>query len=128
MVAPAIHAHDPRIGSTLRELKGAHPTAYAHVKNTSAQPVYEAEFRWHRGSERHGDPNPEPLGIIMPSGVPTTSAIKKPVKNRVAESASCLKKSPATINCHSLRRVSLNGTMRVYRSARIRLSALPTAL
>jgi hypothetical protein len=60
------HANDPRVRSTLRELGGAHPTAYAHVKNTSQQPIYEAELRWHRGSEGHGDPNPEPLGTIMP--------------------------------------------------------------
>jgi len=36
------HAHDPRIGSTLRELRGAYPTAYAYAKNPSDQPVYEA--------------------------------------------------------------------------------------
>jgi hypothetical protein len=83
------HAHDPRIGSTLRELKGAHPTAYAHVKNTSAQPVYEAEFRWHRGSERHGDPNPEPLGIIMP-GVEISKVRDFPPGTNMAASGAVL--------------------------------------
>ena len=36
------------------------------MKNTSGQPVYDAELRWHRGSEGHGEPNPEPLGTLMP--------------------------------------------------------------
>lgn len=36
------------------------------VANASNQPIYEAELRWHRGSAGHGDPNPEPLGTIMP--------------------------------------------------------------
>jgi hypothetical protein len=36
------------------------------VVNTSDQPIYDAELRWHRGSASHGDPNPEPLGTIMP--------------------------------------------------------------
>jgi hypothetical protein len=36
------------------------------IVNTSDRPIYEAELRWHRGSASHGDPNPEPLGTIMP--------------------------------------------------------------
>ena len=36
------------------------------VKNTSDQPVYDVEFYWRRGSAGHGEPNPEPLGILMP--------------------------------------------------------------
>jgi hypothetical protein len=42
------------------------PAVLAFVKNTSNQPVYDAELRWHRGSEGHGEPNPEPLGTLMP--------------------------------------------------------------
>jgi hypothetical protein len=42
------------------------PAVLAYVKNTSNQPVYDAELRWHRGSEGYGEPNPEPLGILMP--------------------------------------------------------------
>lgn len=38
----------------------------ATVKNTSGQPVYGAEVRWHLGTAEHGEPNPEPLGTIMP--------------------------------------------------------------
>ena len=36
------------------------------VVNTSDQPIYDAELRWHRGSAGHGDPNPQPVGTIMP--------------------------------------------------------------
>jgi hypothetical protein len=36
------------------------------VVNASHQPIYDAALRWHSGSAGHGDPNPEPLGIIMP--------------------------------------------------------------
>jgi len=38
----------------------------AHVVNSSDQPVYDAELRWHRGSTSWGEPNPEPLPTIMP--------------------------------------------------------------
>ncbi len=38
----------------------------ATVVNTSDQPIYDAELRWHVGSAGHGEPNPEPLGAIMP--------------------------------------------------------------
>jgi hypothetical protein len=34
--------------------------------NASDQPIYEAELYWRRGSSGHGEPNPEPLGTIMP--------------------------------------------------------------
>jgi hypothetical protein len=27
-----------------------------------------AELRWHRGSAGYGEPNPEPLGTILPGG------------------------------------------------------------
>lgn len=43
-----------------------HAAVRAYVKNTSEQPVYGAELRWHRGSEGHGEPNPQPLGTLMP--------------------------------------------------------------
>lgn len=42
------------------------PTVHAHVTNSSDQPIYDAELRWHRGSGGYGEPNPEPLGILMP--------------------------------------------------------------
>jgi hypothetical protein len=44
------------------------PTANARVVNSSDQPIYEADFYWRRGSASRGEPNPEPLGIIMPGG------------------------------------------------------------
>jgi hypothetical protein len=45
-------------------------TAWIAVKvlNRSDDLVYAAELRWHLGSAPHGDPNPEPLGAIMPLG------------------------------------------------------------
>jgi len=36
------------------------------VVNSSSQPVYDAELYWRRGSAGWGDPNPEPLGMILP--------------------------------------------------------------
>lgn len=42
------------------------PCITATVQNASDQPVYDAELRWQRGSAKHDDPNPEPLGMIMP--------------------------------------------------------------
>jgi hypothetical protein len=38
----------------------------ARVQNTSDQPAYDAELLWRRGSANYGEPNPEPLGTIMP--------------------------------------------------------------
>jgi hypothetical protein len=45
---------------------GGKPSFVAAVVNSSDQPIYDAEFRWHVGTAGHGEPNPEPLGIIMP--------------------------------------------------------------
>jgi len=42
------------------------PTVHAYVTNSSDQPIYDAELRWHRGSEGYGEPNPEPVGTLMP--------------------------------------------------------------
>jgi hypothetical protein len=36
------------------------------VMNGSDEPVYEAELRWHLGTAPHGDPDPEPIGTVMP--------------------------------------------------------------
>src|ERR1700728_1311274 len=42
------------------------PSVTATAHNTSDQPVYDAELRWHLGSAGHGDPNPEPIGTLLP--------------------------------------------------------------
>jgi hypothetical protein len=42
------------------------PLVSAHFVNTSEQPVYDVELRWHLGSAGHGEPNPEPLSMVMP--------------------------------------------------------------
>jgi hypothetical protein len=42
------------------------PSVTATVHNTSDQPIYDAEFLWRRGSASHCEPNPEPIGILLP--------------------------------------------------------------
>lgn len=42
------------------------PFIVAGAVNSSNQPVCDVEFYWRRGSAGHGEPNPEPLGILMP--------------------------------------------------------------
>jgi len=37
------------------------------VLNGSGKPIYDAELRWHLGSEPYGNPDPELLGVIMPN-------------------------------------------------------------
>jgi hypothetical protein len=44
------------------------PSVKATAHNTSDQPIYDVEFRWHLGSAGHGDPNPEPIGMLLPGG------------------------------------------------------------
>jgi len=43
--------------------------------NTSDQPAYRVELRWHRGTAGYGEPNPEPVGTIMPGKAITRSRI-----------------------------------------------------
>jgi hypothetical protein len=38
----------------------------AYVKNTSGEPVYDAELRWQVDFEGYGEPNPEPVGTPLP--------------------------------------------------------------
>lgn len=49
------------------------PSVTAAAHNTSDQPVYDAEFRWHLGSAGHGEPNPEPIGTILPGAAHTST-------------------------------------------------------
>jgi hypothetical protein len=42
------------------------PSVTVIVRITSDQPVYSAELRWHRGTAGYGEPNPEPIGTVMP--------------------------------------------------------------
>jgi hypothetical protein len=42
------------------------PSITATVHNTSEQPIYQVELRWHAGGAGYGDPNPEILGVILP--------------------------------------------------------------
>lgn len=59
------------------------------VVNTSDQPVYDAKLRWHRGSASHGDPNPQPLGTIMP-GTQTERSRDFPLDTNMAVSGAVL--------------------------------------
>ena len=66
----------------------------------------------------------------MPSGMPTTSARMKPVRNSCAESRNWLMNSPVSTNCQSCTRVVENGTMKaglVLRPA-ISQTAMPMAM
>jgi hypothetical protein len=49
------------------------PSVTATAHNTSDQPVYDAEFRWHLGSAGHGEPNPEPIGTLLPGAAHTST-------------------------------------------------------
>jgi hypothetical protein len=72
----------------------AGPLVTAHVKNSSDQPIYEAELRWHRGSAGYGEPNPEPLGTIMP-GVEVSRMRDFPPGTNMAVSGAVLRFSDA---------------------------------
>jgi hypothetical protein len=54
-------------------------TVTAH--NTSDQPIYDAELYWHRGSADHGDPNPEPVGTLLPGATHTSTRVFPPETN-----------------------------------------------
>ena len=43
------------------------PSVTGTVHNTSEQPTYDVEIRWHAGTARYGEPNPEPVGVILPA-------------------------------------------------------------
>jgi hypothetical protein len=49
------------------------PSVAATVHNKSDQPIYDAELMWRRGSSPWGEPNPEPLPVIMPDSEVRTS-------------------------------------------------------
>jgi hypothetical protein len=55
------------------------PSITAHVVNSSDQPVYDVQLRWHHGPGRYSDP--EPLGTIMPGGDITRTEVFPPGTN-----------------------------------------------
>jgi hypothetical protein len=63
--------------------------AIVTVVNGSNQPIYDAELRWYHGSADHGDPNPEPLGTIMP-GKKTDTSHDFPLDTNMAVSGAIL--------------------------------------
>ena len=48
------------------------PSVTGTAHNTSDQPIYNVEFRWHKGVAAHGDP--ELAGAVMPRQQVTRSA------------------------------------------------------
>ncbi len=42
------------------------PEIAATVRNYSQQIIRDVQLRWHKGSASHGEPNPEPLGELIP--------------------------------------------------------------
>ena len=48
------------------EPEGVEPFVTATVANSSDQPIYDAELRWSLGPADFKEPNPEPVGTIMP--------------------------------------------------------------
>jgi hypothetical protein len=63
------------------------PSVSAAAHNTSDQPIYGAAFRWHLGSAGHGDPNPEPIGTILPGDTHTSTRDFPPGTNLEASGA-----------------------------------------
>jgi len=79
---------DPRVSQAQRAMGAiAGPLVTAHVKNRSDQPIYDAEICWHRGSAEHSEPNPEPLGTIMPGPEVTRMRDFPPGTNMAASGA-----------------------------------------
>lgn len=70
------------------------PAVTAHAVNTSDQPLYDAELRWHRGSAPYGDPNPEPLPTIMPGDDITRSRLFSGVLTWPSAARSCDSATP----------------------------------
>ena len=58
----------PTVPAGYAEKEGIGPFVTATVVNTSGQPVYSTELRWHLGPGPHGEPNPDPIGAILPGG------------------------------------------------------------
>jgi hypothetical protein len=65
------------------------PSVTAFVKNASDQPIYNLELRWHRGSARCDEPDPQPLGALMP-GIETNSTREYPAETDLAASGAVL--------------------------------------
>ena len=49
------------------------PSLTATAHNTSDQPIYDTELYWHLGPAGHGDPNPEPIGTLLPGATHTST-------------------------------------------------------
>lgn len=59
-------------GGGIRGIGAKPPSVTATAHNSSDQPIYNVEFRWHRGVAAHGDP--EMAGTVLPGQQVTRSA------------------------------------------------------
>jgi len=57
------------------ESGGTGPLVTATVVNSSEQPIYDVEIRWHLGTSGPGEPDPQPIGTVMPGGEATRTRI-----------------------------------------------------
>lgn len=56
----------PTVPTGYAEQEGVGPFVTATVTNSSDQPIYNTGLRWHLGPGLHGEPNPDPIGTILP--------------------------------------------------------------
>jgi hypothetical protein len=53
--------------SDTRVITGGSAWIKVTVLNRSDEPVYDAVLHWHLGTSTHGDPDPEPVGMLLPA-------------------------------------------------------------
>ena len=64
-------------GGGIRGIGTKPPSVTATAHNSSDQPIYNVELSWHRGAAAHGDPNPEPVGTLLPEATHPSRAISR---------------------------------------------------
>jgi hypothetical protein len=76
-----------RSAGDIRGIGAKLPSVTATAYNTSDQPIYDAEFRWHLGSAAYGDPNPELIGTLLPGAEHSSAREFPPGANLEASGA-----------------------------------------
>ena len=80
-------AQAARVFITQEHVRRTPPAVNVTVENSSDQPVYEAELHWRRGPAGFGEPNPVPLGTIMPGASSRNSRAFPPDTNMAVSGA-----------------------------------------